>query len=330
LTSPRIHKAGHRRFNWHDTSRSRPVLADFWYPSADAADERVIPYGLGQGSVVPNGEPARATVPFPLVVFSPGAFGSASNYSWLAEYLARRGVGVLGLSHYGESWLYGPETIDFGSVTRLWIRPADCTFALSELLREPETAALVDRTRISAAGHSSGGATALALGGAIFEQEALWAYCRTTDSRIDKGCDYARRLPDVPVAPPDARESFRDARILSIVALDPAAGPGHSVEALARVHVPVLIIGSRDNDFLPFEHHAGRYSAHLPNASLVTLEGDEGHFVYLNTCASDLVSNGVPLCVDRPGVDRAAVHARVAPLVLTFLEATWRDAAGSQ
>ena len=42
-----------------------------------------------------------------------------------------------------------------------------------------------------------------------------------------------------------------------------------------------------------------RYAALLPNVVLVALEHGEGHFVYLNSCTSDLSANGVPLCVDR-------------------------------
>jgi len=85
--------------------------------------------------------------------------------------------------------------------------------------------------------------------------------------------------------------------------------------------VPVLVVGSVDNDFLPFDHHAGRYAALLPSATLVRLQEGEGHFVYLNSCSSDLAANGVPLCVDREGVDREAVHARLAPQILAFFRA---------
>ena len=101
--------------------------------------------------------------------------------------------------------------------------------------------------------------------------------------------------------------------------MDPAAGPGYSAGSLAEVRVPVLVIGSADNDFLPFTQHAGRYADLLPNASLVVLRSGEGHFVYLNSCTSDLKAGSVALCVDREGVDRSAVHARLAPQVLAFL-----------
>jgi len=129
-------------------------------------------------------------------------------------------------------------------------------------------------------------------------------------------------LRELAPTPAEATESYQDPRIKAVVVLDPAAGPGYSEASLAKVRVPVLVIGCEDNDFLPFEHHAGRYAALLPNASLIKLNEGEGHFVFLNSCTSDLSANGVPLCVDREGVDRQAVHARLAPKILTFLSHT--------
>jgi predicted dienelactone hydrolase len=320
------YKAGYRHFTWHDIDRNRPVWADVWFPSTDASEEQVIPFGLGQGRAIPSAGVAAQGAPFPLVVMSHGASGSASNYSWLAEYLARNGVVVLGVSHYGESWLYGPETVDPDAVTRLWARPGDCTFALTQLLMNEDFGARVDSARIGALGHSSGGATVMALGGATLDPAALSTYCRSDAGLRDRGCQYAGRSEASLRAPAEATRSYRDPRVIAIVALDPAAGPGHDAASLAQVTVPVLVVGSEDNDFLPFEHHAGRYAALLPNAVLIQLQDGEGHFVYLNSCTSDLAANGVPLCVDRTGVDREAVHARLAPQIRAFFVAAMSGA----
>ena len=318
------YKPGYRRFKWRDSGRNRPVWGDVWFPSNDVSKEIAISWGLGEGKIVRDATLASVGAPFPLVVMSPGASGSAPSYSWLAEYLARHGVIVLGVSHYGESWLYGAETVEPGAVMRLWVRPADCSFALTQLLTCDELRACVDPTRIGALGHSSGGATALALGGATLDYAALSEYCRSEDGESDRGCLYARTL-DMPPEPMTSPGVYRDTRVTAIVALDPAAGPGHDAASLANVRMPVLIVGSEDNDFLPFTRHAGHYAALLPNAALVTLRNGEGHFVYLNSCTSDLSANGVPLCRDRQGVDREAVHADLAARILAFfLAVMWQ------
>lgn len=51
----------------------------------------------------------------------------------------------------------------------------------------------------------------------------------------------------------------------------------------------------------------------------IALDHGEGHFVFLDPCTLDLEANGVPLCRDRPGVDRAAVHRRLVEEVVAFL-----------
>ncbi len=313
---------GYQPFEWHDDERACPVRATAWFPAPLTFDEQPIDYGLGAGAVVPGASISSEGERFPIVVLSHGAFGAPANYAWLAEYLARRGVVVLGVAHYGESWVYGPETIDAAAATRLWERPRDCSFALTCFLAEDTFATRLDAARIAAIGHSSGGATAVALAGARLDPQALAAYCSSDAGAMDHGCDYARTAP-VEAFPPEATASYADPRVSAIVLLDPAAGPGYSAESLAAIDVPTLVIGSQDNDFLPFSHHAGPLrAAHPQRRAAFASPNGEGHFVYLNACASDIAANGVPLCIDRAGVSRQAVHERLAPDVLRFLQRT--------
>jgi predicted dienelactone hydrolase len=274
-----------------------------WFPSTDDSSEPTL---------------ATRGVPFPLIVMSHGASGAPLNYAWLAEDLARSGVVVLGVAHFGDSWMYGTDTIDGVTVARLWVRPSDCSFALTQLLESQAFKDRIDTARIGALGHSSGGAAAIALGGAVFDPGALVDYCRSDAGELDRGCWYARAVTVPAVFPPEATRNYRDSRVVAIVALDPAAGPACTAEALADVRVPVMVVGSEDNDFLPFERHAGHYGRLLPNVSVVVLRHGEGHFVYLNTAIDSKEALGVPLYVDRQGVNRDAVHARLAPEILAF------------
>jgi predicted dienelactone hydrolase len=310
--------AGHTVIRARDESRDRPVLIDLWYPAAQGALEADHDYGLGRGRVA-EGAPALASA-CPAIVLSHGAFGAANNYSWIAEHLARQGFVVAGVSHFRESYAYGPETIDPASATRPWLRTSDCSFALDHLERHEEFGRRVDRGRIGALGHSSGGATVIALGGAVYDPDAMEGYCASDAARLDRGCDYARSAPPLSSAGDEARRSYRDGRIRAIVALDPALGPGYSAESLAAVAVPVHVAGAVDNDFLPFASHAGHYAAAIPGASLTALTGGEGHFIYLDACNLDREANGVPLCRDRPGVDRAEVHASLAGVITDFFD----------
>jgi hypothetical protein len=190
------------------------------------------------------------------------------------------------VSHFGESYVYGPAAIDPAAATRPWARPADVSFALGHVLASTPFGAHADQRRIGALGHSSGGATVLQLGGAIFDPAAMHRYCASDAARRDRGYDYGRGAgPPAPAG--DDAGSYRDQRVKAIVALDPALGPGHRAASLAAMTVPVHIVRAVANDFLPFESHAAWYARHIPGASLTPLTGGEGHFVFLNTCDAE-------------------------------------------
>lgn len=277
-----------------DPARRRPIHVDLW-----------------QGDAVGGARP--------LLLLSHGAFGAAQNYAWLAKQLAATGYVVAGLSHYGESYVFGPETIELAAALRFEQRTRDCSFVLDHLLAEPRLRGVIDPARIGAVGHSSGGATVIGLAGGLFDALAMQRYCNGEGRDVDLGCTYARQVRTPPRPPPVT--SQRDARVRAVVALDPALGPGHDAASLAAIVIPVHVVGAVDNDFIPFEQHAGRYARLISGASLTRLEGGEGHFVFLNVGEKDVSIYGVPLYRDRPGVDRADVHARLADVIRRFFDA---------
>jgi predicted dienelactone hydrolase len=313
---------GYSVSQFHDAGRSRPVIVDLWYPATDETAEAVVSYGLSVGRAAQHAPPAPG--PFPVCVLTHGAFGAARNYSWLAEALARGGYVVVGVSHYLESFVYGPETVDPAAVGQLRDRALDCTVALDRVLEDPVFSAVVDPDRVAAIGHSSGGATVLVLAGAAFDPSVMQAYCAGADPTIDRGCAYGDRLETTgaPASSVEEVVSAPDARVRSVVAMDPALGPGFLADSLALLSLPVHFVGSTDNDFLPFDQHVGRCASLVPACSLDVLSSGEGHFVYLDECAADVDANGVSLCRDRPGVDRAAVHDRLVGVIAEFLART--------
>ena len=306
------YSAGYEVLRIVDERRGRPIHLDLWYPAEQP--EREHSYGLGAGRVACAAPIARGR--FPIALLSHGAMGAASNYSWLAEHLARRGLVVLGVSHFAESPVFGLASVDPASVGRFGDRTRDLGFALEFALGRSALASSLDPDRVGAIGHSSGGASILMLAGAEFSAADLATYCRSAAAGSDKGCSYD--VPDernseahVPVRSPR--------RIAALVAMDPAVGPGFSDRGLRAIAVPALVIGSVHNDFLPYPFHAGRIAGRIPAAVVVRLDAGEGHFVYLDVGAAPLEVMGVPLFRDRPGVDREAVHARLAAAIGSFL-----------
>ena len=304
------YRAGYEALRITDPARTRPIQLDVWYP-ADA-EETTHRYGLSTGRVA-TGAP-MAIGQFPVILLSHGALGSATNYAWIAERLARSAFVVVGVSHFGESRVFGEATINPATVGDFGARTRDFSFALDFILQRSKWASGVDGGRVGALGHSSGGATMAILAGGQIRMEAMAAFCLSKEGTTDRGCGYrAGATTEIMSAPPTA-----EPRVRAIVLLDPAVGPGFDNSGLARVKAPALVVGSVANDFMPFALNPQRYAEFLPNAQVIRLNSREGHFVYLDECSLPVEAMGVPLCSDRPGVVRAVVHQRLGASVIDF------------
>jgi len=111
--------------------------------------------------------------PFPVVIFSHGAFASKEAYWALGEYWASYGYVSIHPSHddsRDDSGYRGGLMKVLGD-SKLWeSRPKDISFVIDSLdeieKRVPELRAKLDQSRIGVGGHSYGAYTAEAIGGA--------------------------------------------------------------------------------------------------------------------------------------------------------------------
>jgi predicted dienelactone hydrolase len=287
----------------------RPVRVHLWYAPGSCATSGAYSLCLDAGTRTDR-----------IVFLSHGALGQADAYDWLGDGLAERGWLVAGISHYGESRAYGPETVDVTSVLRPWQRTEDISFALDQFSRRNPFTRAVSWDHVVMVGHSSGGQTAAALAGVIFDVRPLVAYCASTSAAADRGCLYGGDNESAPSSV-DARFAApqRDVRVIATVLLDPALGPAATEDSLRSISLPTLVIGAIDNDFLPFDAHARRYAALIPGARLVELNNGEGHFSFIDGCTHDAEAQGVPVCRDRPQVDRTSVHEGLLRSIAGFL-----------
>jgi predicted dienelactone hydrolase len=288
----------------------RQIQLDVWYPTTRA--EQANNYNFGMGSVAMDA--AVAGNKLPVILLSHGSMGAASNYSWIAEPLARHGYVVLGVSHFRESPVFGPTTMNPVTASHFGDRTRDINAALDFLISKSAFASHIDPKRLGALGHSAGGATVLMLAGAGFSMADMRTYCAQARA-TDKGCQYPVGAPSsdqIPVPSPSPIKAF--------VVMDPAAGPGFAEASLRALKAPALVIGSVDDDFLPFPAHAGRVGDLLRSAETVRLATGEGHFVYVDRCTLPINVMGVKLCTDRDGVDRDATHAKLVLQILSFFD----------
>ncbi len=308
-------EAGYDTEQLYDETRDRPIALDWWYPTVGQSAESMN-YGLGRGLVVPRGSIAEGR--FPLVVLSHGAMGAARDYSWVAEALARAGFLVAGVSHYEESYVYGSETVDPSAVLRAWQRPLDVSAAISFISSQSRFTDSADADRIAFLGHSSGGATGVGLLGLRFDTQSMAEYCVSDRAEKDRGCRYAEGSV-APLDPELVEADYQDLRIQAFVLFDPALGPAFQDFSDLKGTGPILLVGPVENDFFPATEYLEHYAANLPNTQVHRLSGGEGHFIFLDQCELDQKANGVPLCIDRPAVDRGELHDQLAPVVVSFL-----------
>ncbi len=286
----------------------RPGRVNIWYPEgacSDAAARLCL---------------ADSGVTNKVVVLSHGSMGSAPNYSWLGESLARAGFIVVGVNHYGESSVYGEGTQDPRASALTWQRAQDISALLTKLAGEKLFQRAVDWTNVVAIGHSAGGQTVALLAGARYDLRQLAAYCASEAGQADLSCTYARGSGGAPQAFIDMfNANYQDTRVKKIVLLDPALGSALEQESWKGIALPSLFVGATHNDFLPWETQGARYASAMPGVQTVLLEGQEGHFIFLTPCRHAAEVAGVRLCEDRPGVDRAEVQAALVPRIADFV-----------
>lgn len=292
---------------------NRPTKVKFWYQSGSESCSAKVCL-------------AKTQNPKRIAIISHGAFGSPRSMNWLGYALASQGWLVAGIAHYGESWVYGTETIDPKTVTQFWNRPQDVSFTIDNLAENRLFNISMKTDRILMLGHSSGGFTALATVGAKLEAGKSKAYCSSKKAIQDKGCLYTRQDQHKPISQKminkigHLQNKMQDDRIIAAIALDPALGYATSTQSLQNINVPVLVVGSVNNDFLPFTEHAKYFADNIKSASLVKIEQDAGHFIYIDQCDSDIEANGVPICKDRSGVDRKAIQKQTLGQIFKFID----------
>jgi predicted dienelactone hydrolase len=251
----------------------------------------------------------------PLVLLSHGTGGSTSSLVWIAEDLAAHGYLVAAVEHFGNA--YGNDTPE-GAMAQ-WRRPVDLSRALDALLADSRFASRIDANRVGAAGMSSGGYTVIALAGGIYHPERMGAHCQDHPSR--RGCRpdaraIFERLPDRDAA----SSSYKDPRFRAVFAIAPALGPGFAAEDLTEVKIPVGIVASAQDEWVPLADNAGHYAELIPGAKLTVLPKG-GHFTFLAVCNDQGRERAKDICVDiDPTVDRPAVHEQVDKLVLQFFD----------
>jgi predicted dienelactone hydrolase len=254
--------------------------------------------------------------PAPLIIISHGTSGHNSDHIWLADALVQNGFAVAALNHPHDTRM--DRSVE--GLIRVWDRPVDISFLLSHLLEDPQWSKSIDRSRIAAAGYSSGGYTVIALAGGIFDPRLMGEYCNSPQKGPE--CDLVKSTEVATIDYSNAGRNYRDERIKAVYAMAPALGPGMLADELAKISIPVGIITAKDDGLITPANHAEHYARHIPNATLEYFPKG-GHFVYVTTCTIipsivDFFITEIDLCGREIDADRESVQIDIANTAVKF------------
>ena len=304
---------------------TRPLHIALWYPTqgsgqTEAPGENGVFYGV---QAITDATPGAG--PSPLVVLSHGYGGSWRNLSWVAEALADQGYIVAAPDHPGTTSF----NRDPAMAAALWQRPQDLSHVIDALIADPSLAGRVDPNRIAAVGHSLGGWTVAALGGARVDVARTTSDCATQADL--RACTLLEELGVTQANAPQIEADLSDPRIRAIVSLDLGLARSFTPESLQSYPIPALVIAAgTDIAGLPAMLESGSLIANLPAPTTTYIEiPDAMHFTFMQLCkpnAVAILTEEEPgeefVCIDPGPRERAAIHKQTTDSILNFLAQT--------
>jgi len=312
---------GEQTVNYTDSLRNRPIKVEIWYPTnekdPDNNKKTDLPFILSptiRNAVLINKS-------FPLIVLSHGTGGNRFGLAWLAIALVKQGYIVAAPDHWGNTFDNKiPEYF-----VRYWERPLDISFLITHLLIDKSLSQFIDKDRIGMVGFSFGGYTSLALAGAELDCNLLKTKSKTDQGKkefnVPELGDLRKLIAKIPCE--SIQKTFKDNRIKAFVALAPALGLGFdNINQTNSVIVPILIIGSENDQIAPIKSNAENYNKLIPHSFFIKIEGKVGHYIFLNEGNESLKKEAKRYYNDDITVNRDAIHLNVEKEVINFFQST--------
>lgn len=275
-----------------DEARDRYLEIEIWYPALPEPEAWVEIYDVEAGSLrlgtfdsplgaVRDAAPDMRGGPRPVILFSHGSGGTRLQSIFLSERLASHGFVVIAPDHTGNTlgdYFGGDPDLAQSAVDR----PQDLSLMIDTIVEQtdvafPELAGLLDAELIGATGHSFGGYTCLAVGGAELDLDAGREYC------AEHPDEFACALLD-DFSPDQHSLSFHDPRVKACVALAPGGYQIVGEEGMSQVSIPSLILAGDADETTPLElEPQPMYEALGSPKWLAVLEG-AGHFTFTDIC----------------------------------------------
>lgn len=296
---------GYREFSFEDTTikGSRTLLV--WYPVSPLTEGKPSSNSYDLFQVAVNAVPFEAEKKKSVIVISHGQCGQPHELSWLVRGLVHEGFIVLGIQHL--------DMIDNKPHLNHWLRAQDVTTIL-DLFANGPMAIYADLNRISMAGYSVGGTTALLLAGAM----------ATKLDQLVPGPEYASfgknmNLDELmPTFRPEMMsKDWRDKRIKSIFIMAPAWAWIFEAQQLHQLSIPVYIIAGSADELVIARNNATFFAQNIPGAFYQRIPGYVGHYIFISALNEEQRKKADPkgeysyLFEDQATVDRSWIQYEV-------------------
>ena len=282
----------------HEATSGTTMPATVIYPATGpAAATDLGPYRVAATPGLPIAEGRH-----PLVLVSHGHGGSALGHHDLATALADAGFIVAAIEHAGDNHR---DQSGFCTERVLLGRAWQVSALLDLLLADPELGPHIDPGRVGVAGFSAGGYTSLLLLGATPDFSRRQAYCAAQPADAEVCVEVPAVIERLPVSRVTADPRLRAGFMMAPFALffDEAA--------LRRVDAPVYLYGAMADQVLLPAYNVLPVRDALPRLHAFRGIVGAGHYVFLAPCNPAMAEALPALCVDPPGIDRKALHARI-------------------
>ena len=285
-----------------------------WYPSVENNDWLHRYDGLISWNAVDTPEP-DCREKRPVLAFSHGNQGVRWQSPFLVERLASHGFVVVAPGHTGNTTLdYERERL----AELVFRRPHDIADAVDWLFDQApnEILGLGDcldsDSGYAVSGHSFGGYTATAVGGAEFDHVAIESYCSSVGGWLcSEYAEYIAEHPEYLTA------DFADPRVWASIPMAPAGF--ELVGAGAHLaDVPFLVLGAEKDRATPMNTQVEPiYSALGSVDKTMGMVVDGGHMVFANTC--EILANLIVEC-GGDYADYEIAHPTIATTVVAWLQ----------
>lgn len=266
-------------------SGHRPMEVEVWYPSSVTPPAGRDHLSGFDGMEVRGAPILNGVEPFPLVVFSHGLGGFRRQNIFQVQYLASHGYVVAAPDHQLSMTADVIRDESTKAATSAVWRPFEVSAVvegIDRLASDPESMFYrrVDVQQLGMTGHSFGGNTSLAYGGATADFDEAIRFCEKPRNEGFQ-CRIALKYRDVGAG---GKHRVHDERLKAIIPMTAGGTFAFGVTGVATIAVPTLNMSGGQDDIAEADvYQTWIFDAlNVPKANIVVEDG--GHFSFTQLC----------------------------------------------